>query len=324
MTDVFKIASPSDFEEAALEVFCHQYAHCDVYRQWVDLLGVDRSKVKSVAEIPAIPIELFKTKKVVSFSEEPAGYFQSSGTTGMAHSRHFYRTLDLYDRSAEEGFRRFWGDPRDYCIAVLLPNYLKQGHSSLIHMMRLLIELSQCPQGGLFAEATPALLELLRNHGSLGRKLLLFGVTYSLLDIMEQGSYDLSDAIVFETGGMKGRRQEMVREELHETLSKGFHVDAIASEYGMCELFSQAYSRDKGIFQTPPWMQVRIRDMHAPLRCLPDGRSGGIDVIDLANADSCSFIATQDLGKRHADGTFEILGRFDNSDIRGCNLMAEM
>ncbi|MDY5969525.1 MAG: acyltransferase [Bacteroidales bacterium] len=324
MTDIFKIASSSDFDTAALEIFCYQYIHCDVYRQWVDLLGVNPKKVSRASEIPAIPIELFKNKTITSFREKPTGYFQSSGTSGMANSHHYYRTLELYDRSAEEGFTRFWGSPKDYCIVALLPNYLKQGHSSLIHMMQLLINRSQCPEGGFFSEVSPALIELLHNHQSLGRKLLLFGVTYALLDIIEQGSYNLEDAVVFETGGMKGQREEMVKEELHKTLCKGFHVDVIASEYGMCELFSQAYSRGKGIFQTPPWMQIRIRDIHAPNRLLPDGRSGGIDVIDLANVDSCSFIATQDLGKLHSDGSFEILGRFDHSDMRGCNLMTEM
>ena len=324
MTDIFHITTPADFEVAALELFHYQYQRCDIYHRWVDLLGVRPSEVRTSDDIPALPIELFKSHEVVSFPDPPAGYFQSSGTGGMAHSRHYYRTLSLYDRSAEESFRLFWGDPADYCIVALLPNYMAQGHSSLIHMMRMLMDVSGCPLGGFHAEASPALLSLLSTPRPAGRKLLLFGVSYALLDVMEQGSYDLRDAVVFETGGMKGRRREMVKEELHQVLREGLHVETIASEYGMCELFSQAYSRGNGLFQTPPWMRVRIRDTHAPRRLLPTGRAGGIDVLDLANRDSCCFIATQDLGKRHADGSFEILGRFDHSDIRGCNLMAEM
>lgn len=333
---IFHISGNDEFEAVALEVFRRQYARCHVYRQWVDLLGVRPASVGRAEEIPMLPIELFKGHRIVSFCEAPAGYFQSSGTTGMTRSRHYYSTLALYDRSLLEGFRTFWGDPNQYCFVALLPNYLHQGHSSLIHMMQLLIQESHCAEGGFYDTITPALLQLLGSHGCAGRRLLLFGVTYALLDLMERRPMDLHDAVVFETGGMKGRRPEMVKQQLHAVLQEGFHVSAIASEYGMCELFSQAYSRGQGLFEAPPWMRVSIRDVHAPLHLLSTGRSGGINVTDLANLDSCSFIATQDLGKLHAptamDGAhnshgtnlFEILGRTDNSDIRGCNLMAEL
>ncbi len=339
--NIFAIENDADFSAAALQVFAHQYAHNAVYRQWVDLLGVRPAAVQSVEEIPALPIELYKSKRVVAFDEEPVGYFQSSGTTGMVHSHHYFRTLALYERSLMEGFRRFWGDPRQYMIVAVLPNYLKQGHSSLIHMMRVLIEATQSTMGGFYDAVTPDLLQLLRTYRATERRLILFGVTYALLDILEQGTIDLHDAIIFETGGMKGRREEMLKPQLHSLLCEGFHVGAIASEYGMCELFSQAYSYGRGLFLTPPWMKVRIRDLHAPCCMLSPGRTGGIDVIDLANLDSCAFISTQDLGKLHmlpngpslqgnkdantyVPSAFEILGRYDYSDLRGCNLMAEM
>lgn len=319
---IFSIRDGGDFQDAAIEVFRYQCLHNAVYRQWVDLLSVSPSQVHNVEEIPALPIECFKSHKVVSFPEPPTGYFRSSGTTGMQHSRHYYRSLGLYDQSLLQGFRHFWGSPTQYCIISLLPNYLQQGHSSLVHMMEVLMQETRCPRSGFYDGVSQELLSLLHDHGRIGRTLMLFGVTYALLDILEQGDMDLSDGIVFETGGMKGRRREMVKEELHEVLCRGFHVSSIASEYGMCELFSQSYSRGGGLFSTPPWMAIRMRDVHAPLRMAGEGCTGGIDVIDLANLDSCAFIATQDLGKSHGDKGFEILGRFDHSDVRGCNLMA--
>lgn len=321
---VFCIHNAEDFQETALEVFRYQYLHNAVYRQWVDLLSIDPSHVQKTDDIPALPIECFKNHIVVSFHEYPVGYFQSSGTTGMQRSHHYYRSLNVYDQSLLEGFRRFWGAHTQYCIISVLPNYLQQGHSSLIHMMDVLMQKTQCPYSRFYDCVSSELLSLLHNHHGINRRIMLFGVTYALLDILEQGDIDLSDCIVFETGGMKGRRQEMVKEELHEVLCHGFHVDSIASEYGMCELFSQAYSRGGGLFSTPPWMAIRIRDVHAPLHIVGEEHTGGIDVIDLANLDSCAFIATHDLGKSHGTKGFEILGRFDHSDTRGCNLMAEM
>ncbi len=338
---IFAIKNEADFTTAALQVFAYQYARNTVYRRWVDLLGVQPAAVQSVDAIPALPIELFKSQRVVSFADEPIGYFQSSGTTGMVHSHHYYRSLELYERSLLESFRRFWGAPQQYMIVAVLPNYLRQGNSSLIHMMQVLIAATECSAGGFYDAVTPDLRQLLHNHRNTGRRLILFGVTYALLDIIEQGVIDLNDAIVFETGGMKGRREEMLKPQLHSLLGEGFQVDAIASEYGMCELFSQAYSYGAGLFFTPPWMKIRIRDIHAPGRVLAAERTGGIDVIDLANIDSCAFIGTQDLGKLHTlphapalqgckedkayvPSAFEILGRYDHSDLRGCNLMAEM
>ncbi len=321
---VFNIQNAKDFQQTALDVFRYQYFHNDVYRRWVNLLSVNPDCVNRVEDIPALPIECFKTHTVVSFQDPPVGYFQSSGTTSMQHSHHYFRSLGLYDTSLLRGFTRFWGDPSQYCIIALLPNYLQQGHSSLVHMMELLMQKTQCAYSRFYDKVTPELLSLLHNHHGISKKLMLFGVTYALLDILEHGDVDLSDCIVFETGGMKGHREEMVKGQLHKVLCRGFHVDVIASEYGMCELFSQAYSQGKGLFLTPLWMQIRIRDTHAPLHIIGEQRSGGIDVIDLANLDSCSFIATQDLGKSYGTRGFEILGRIENSDIRGCNLMTEM
>lgn len=321
---IFEVKDDSDFNSVALEVFRFQYSHCEVYRQWVDLLGVKSEGVERWEEIPALPIELFKSRRVVSFFGEELGYFQSSGTTGMEHSHHYFHTMRLYEQSLLKGFESFWGDPSQYFFLAILPNYLHQGHSSLIYMMRCLIEKSGCEMSGFYDSVTPELLDLLRDHSRVGRKLVLFGVSYALLDIVEKEHLDLSDSIVFETGGMKGRRKEMVKSELHQILCEGFNVEGIASEYGMTELFAQAYSKGGGVYSPVPWLKLRIRDVNAPMRILPMGKNGGIDLIDLSNLYSCSFLSTQDMGCIHEDGSFEVKGRFDYSDVRGCNLMSEM
>lgn len=321
---IFGIQTDADFNSVALEVFRFQYSNNALYRRFVDLLSVDVSKVKRWEDVPCLPIECFKTNKVVAFDTEPIDYFQSSATTSMVTSKHYFFTGEVYTRSFLNTFSLFWGDPSQYCILALLPNYLHQTHSSLIFMVRELIKQTGCEYSGFYDAITPQLVEYLKNPECLPKRLILFGVSYSLLDLVESYDFSLGDAIVFETGGMKGRRKEMVREELHGILTKGLGVDSIASEYGMTELFSQAYSKGSGIYNCPPWMKIAIRDVNSPLNRIPKGRAGGIDVIDLANIYSCSFISTQDIGRMHNDGSFEVQGRFDYSDTRGCNLLTAM
>ncbi|MBQ8046104.1 MAG: acyltransferase [Bacteroidales bacterium] len=321
---IFDIQTDDDFNSVALEVFRFQYRNNALYRRFVDLLSVDVSKVKRWEDVPCLPIECFKTNKVVAFDTEPIDYFQSSATTSMVTSKHYFFTGEVYTRSFLNTFSLFWGDPSQYCILALLPNYLHQTHSSLIFMVRELIKQTGCEYSGFYDTITPQLVEYLKNPECLPKRLILFGVSYSLLDLVESYDFSLGDAIVFETGGMKGRRKEMVREELHSLLTNGLGVKSIASEYGMTELFSQAYSKGNGIYNCPPWMKIAIRDVNSPLVRLPRGRAGGIDVIDLANIYSCSFISTQDIGRMHNDGSFEVQGRFDYSDTRGCNLLTAM
>lgn len=276
-----------------------------------------------VKDIPFLPIDLFKIHKIVSGNARSQIIFSSSGTTGMNQSKHFITDIGIYKQSYRQGFKEFYGDIRDIAVLALLPSYQEREGSSLIYMVDDLISQSACSQSGYFlynhAELTETLNQLKANHTHT----LLIGVTYALLDFAESHSIEFPELIVMETGGMKGQRREMIREELHEALCQGFGVPAIHSEYGMTELLSQAYSKGGGRFHCPPWMQVSIRDTNDPLEILKPGQTGGINVIDLANINSCAFIATQDLGRLHDDGSFEILGRFDNSDIRGCNLLVQ-
>lgn len=239
----------------------------------------------------------------------------------MTQSRHFVRKYADYKFSFEGAFEHFYGNIRDYCVLALLPNYLERDGSSLVEMAKELIDASGHPSSGFYLNNLEDLINTINRLKAGNTKVLLLGVTFALLDLAEMGPFDWSKLIVMETGGMKGRRKEIVREELHQSLCKAFGVSSIHSEYGMTELLSQGYSTGQGIFHCPPWMKVLVRDAYDPLSLLEGPKSGGINVIDLANLDSCSFIATQDLGKLHADGGFEVLGRFDNSDIRGCNLM---
>jgi phenylacetate-coenzyme A ligase PaaK-like adenylate-forming protein len=247
--------------------------------------------------------------------------FTSSGTTGQSTSKHYVTDIELYKKSYLKGFEYFYGSISDYCILALLPSYLERKGSSLIYMIDDLIKKSNHPESGFYLYQIDVLAEKLKKLDSKGEKVLLIGVSFALLDLVEKHQLQLKNTVVMETGGMKGRRKELIREELHGALKKGFGVERIHSEYGMTELLSQAYSHGNGIFKTPPWMKILIRDTEDPLTFLPYGKSGGINVVDLANMNSCSFIATQDLGKKYADESFEILGRFDHSDIRGCNLM---
>lgn len=309
------------FEAFALVVFQHQAKHNAVYKKYLSLLNRNPSEIKKIEDIPFLPIQFFKSHKVVSTENAVEQIFLSSGTTGMTQSKHYVSDVLLYEESYLKGFHHFYGNVEDYVILALLPSYLEREGSSLIYMVEDLIKKSNHVESGFYLHNLSDLKEKLIDLDAKGKKILLIGVSFALLDLIENFQFSLKNTIVMETGGMKGKRKEMIREELHAVLKAGFGVAEIHSEYGMTELLSQGYSKGNGIFKTSPWMKIIIRDTEDPFTLLPTGKAGGINVIDLANINSCSFIATQDLGKIHEDQTFEILGRFDNSDIRGCNLL---
>ena len=311
------------FNEVALEIFQFQYSNNIVYQTFVDLLQIKVEKVAAINEIPFLPVEFFKTHKVVSENTPIERVFLSSGTTGMEQSKHYVTDLSVYENSFRQGFRYFYGDPAEYCILALLPSYQEREGSSLIYMAADLIKQSGHKESGFYLNNTMELVEKLRVLDASGQKILLLGVSYALLEVAENFHLNLKNTIVMETGGMKGKRREIIREELHEKLCKSFGVQSIHSEYGMTELLSQAYSKGKGIFECPPWMRVVIRETNDPFNFIGHNRSGAINIIDFANINSCSFIATQDLGKTSEKNEFEVLGRFDNTDIRGCNLLIE-
>ena len=319
--DIFSISNQKQFEKIALKVFRFQYEHNLVYNEFCNLMNVNVQKIKSVQQIPFLPIQFFKSHAVVSNSNPIQETFISSGSTGVITSKHLVTDVSLYEQSYRKGFSQFYGNIEDYVVLALLPSYLEREGSSLIYMVKDLILQSNNSESGFYLHNHEALIEKLKALDSSGKNVILIGVTYALLDLIEKQNFQLKNTIIMETGGMKGKRKEMIREELHEQLCTGFGVSAIHSEYGMTELLSQAYSLGEGIFECPSWMQILIRDTEDALTYLENGKSGGINVIDLANINSCSFIATQDLGKKYANNSFEVLGRFDNSDIRGCNLM---
>lgn len=321
--DIFNISSNEEFKAVSLNIFKFQAENCSVYKEYIKHLRVDPNVVEKVEQIPFLPISFFKTHRILS-SEAPIEVtFNSSGTTGMVTSSHHVTDVKLYERSYLQAFTEFYGEVNDYCFLALLPSYQQRAGSSLIYMVNDLIEKSNHPQSGYFLYNHDDLLETLNDLKSKNQKTVLIGVTYALLDFIEQYDINFPELIVMETGGMKGKRKEMVREELHEQLTTGFGVPTIHSEYGMTELLSQAYSLGDGIFNCPQWMKVLIRDTNDPLSLIANGKTGGINVVDLANINSCSFIATQDLGRINQDGSFEVLGRFDNADIRGCNLLVQ-
>jgi phenylacetate-coenzyme A ligase PaaK-like adenylate-forming protein len=319
--DIFSISSQKQFEKIALKTFRFQYENNLVYQEFCDLLKTDVQRVKSLEQIPFLPIQFFKSHKVVSNENPVQETFTSSGTTGMATSKHLVTDVSLYEESYRKGFSQFYGNIEDYVVLALLPSYLEREGSSLIYMIKDLIQMTNNPESGFYLHNHEELIEKLIRLDSSGQNVILIGVTYALLDLIEKHPFQLQNTIIMETGGMKGRRREMIREELHEQLCQGFGVTAIHSEYGMTELLSQAYSLGNGVFECPSWMQIIVRDTEDALTYVAEGKTGGINVIDLANINSCSFIATQDLGKKNPNNSFEVLGRFDNSDIRGCNLM---
>jgi len=320
-TDIFTISNQKQFEKIALKVFRFQYENNLVYREFCDFLKTDVQRVKKIQQVPFLPIQFFKSHPVVSNSDPIQTIFSSSGTTGMITSKHLVTDVTLYEESYRKGFSEFYGNIENYVVLALLPSYLERDGSSLIYMVEDLIKLSNHPESGFYLHNHEDLIKKLIELENAGQNVILIGVTYALLDLIEKEKFQLQNTIIMETGGMKGKRKEMIREELHEQLSNGFGVSAIHSEYGMTELLSQAYSLGNGVFECPSWMQILIRDTEDALTYIPQGKTGGINVIDLANINSCSFIATQDLGKKYSNNSFEVLGRFDNSDIRGCNLM---
>jgi phenylacetate-coenzyme A ligase PaaK-like adenylate-forming protein len=320
-SDIFTISNAKQFEKTALKVFRFQYDSNDVYREFCQLLNVEKKEVKSLQQIPFLPIQFFKSHVVVSTTHPVQETFTSSGTTGMVTSKHLVTDVSLYEESYRQGFSQFYGNIEDYTILALLPSYLEREGSSLIYMVNDLIQRTNNPDSGFYLNQYDELIKKLIDLDLSGKNIILIGVTYALLDLIERQKFQLKNTIVMETGGMKGKRKEMIREELHKILCNGFGVSTIHSEYGMTELLSQAYSLGNGVFECPPWMQILIRETEDALNYVDAGKTGGINVIDLANINSCSFVATQDLGKKNPNTTFEVLGRFDNSDIRGCNLM---
>jgi phenylacetate-coenzyme A ligase PaaK-like adenylate-forming protein len=321
INSIFNIQSEAEFTTTALEIFKFQFEHNSVYRSFCDLLYKHPSDVHTIEQIPFLPIEFFKTHTIASTNKAAEAIFTSSGTTGSVVSKHHVSDLNVYKHSFRKGFQSFYGNIEDYTVLALLPSYLEREGSSLVYMANDMITQSKQAESGFYLHDLEALKDTLISLEAKGQNPLLMGVSYALLDLIEAHSFDLKHTIVMETGGMKGQRKELVKSELHALLKQGFGVDAIHSEYGMTELLSQAYSKGDGVFETPPWMKVLTRDPEDALSIQPIGSSGGVNIIDLANINSCAFIATQDLGKIKSDGSFEILGRFDQSDIRGCNLM---
>ena len=303
------------------QVFRHQFKNNTVYRSFCDLLYIHSSDVKEIEEIPFLPIQFFKSHAVLSSTQAVKETFTSSGTTGSSVSKHMVTDLSWYTKSYTKGFEYFYGPIEDYTVLGLLPNYLERDGSSLIYMVDDFIKKSNKPASGFYLNNLTELSKTLIALDKKGEKVLLIGVTFALLDLIERQQFKLQNTIIMETGGMKGRRKEIIRNELHEILYAGFGVSKIHSEYGMTELLSQGYSSGDGVFDCPPWMKILARDTEDALTMVGTNKTGGLNVIDLANYNSCSFIATQDLGKVDNNGSFEVLGRFDHSDIRGCNLM---
>ena len=317
---IFHSITEEDFSSLAITLFNYQFFQNAVYQEYCKHLHVFPDKIKAIEEIPFLPVSFFKTHQVISSSFVPEAIFSSSGTSGMQNARHYVKSLSLYEKSFWESFRYFYGNPEQYTFLALLPGYLEREGSSLIYMMEKMISRSTSPQSGFYLYDHQKLYETLLSLKSSGKKTVLFGVSFALLDFAEQYNIEFSDLIIFETGGMKGRRREIVKEELHHILKTAFGVKAIHSEYGMCELLSQAYSQGNNVFETPPWMKLILRDEKNPLLTSEQFTSGAVNVIDLANIYSCAFIATEDLGKKTTNG-IEIIGRLDNSEIRGCNLL---
>lgn len=323
LKNIFNVSDDQDFLKCSLDVFNFQYCNNLTYRKFVDGCKISPAEVDSLIKIPFLPIDFYKSLvvKTNDFLEEKV--FTSSGTTAALVSKHFVRDLSVYENSFLLSFEMFYGIPEKYVFLALLPSYLERTGSSLIYMIDKLINLSGDNRSGFFLYDHEKLRNLLLELKKEEKNVILIGVTYALLDFAKEYQIDFPELIVMETGGMKGKRKEMVRDEVHQILMPAFNVGSIHSEYGMTELLSQAYSKDKGVFNCPQWMKVLIRDMYDPFQYCNVGATGGINVIDLANLDSCSFIATQDLGKKSGAHSFEIVGRYDASDIRGCNLMIE-
>lgn len=327
MRNIFEIKTEEDFEEACLSIFNYQYENIDIYHKFVDYLNINPKKISKITEIPFLPIEMFKHHTILDRNRQTDAYFQSSGTTNIQTlSRHWIADFELYQQSILHCFQQFIGHPKDYIFLGLLPNYLERQNSSLIYMVDFLMNKSSQKENGYFLYNHPELLELLKNLNN--RKIILFGVSFALLDFIDfceanGGFYSAqnSNLIIIETGGMKGRKEEMTKDELLKILRNGFLTDKIYSEYSMTELLSQAYSLGNNFYQSPNWLRIMIRNLEDPFSYVEKGKTGAVNIIDLANKYSCSFIATQDLGKSFNNHQFQILGRIDHSDIRGCSLL---
>ena len=315
---IFSISSDAEFEAVALELFRWQAATCEPYRQYVELVGVDPQQVLRVEDIPFLPIEFFKVRDVYCGDVAPEKVFTSSSTTGQTPSRHMMQSLALYERAFTEAFEQFYGAVEGWSIYGLLPSYLEREGSSLVYMVDKLID--RCGSGGFYLDEYE---KLIADMAADSKPKLLLGVSYALWDLAERYAPKLANTIVMETGGMKGRREELSKEEFHKILTSAFGVEKIHSEYGMAELTSQGYSSGEGVFRAPRWMRVRVRDVNNPLKMLPLDSRGAINIVDLANISSCAFIATQDVGRTFADGSFAIEGRLSGADIRGCNLLVQ-
>lgn len=311
------------FEKTALSVFQYQMSHNELYARYVELLGRSVSDVQTLAQIPFLPIQLFKQHQIRTENWTPQTTFLSSSTTGQTPSQHLVRDLDFYLQNTRRGFARFYGDPSEWRVLALLPSYLERQGSSLVAMADYFIRLSNYPESGFFLKNTEQLRETLTICRTKKYKTLLLGVSFALLDFAEQFPMDLSFVTIMETGGMKGRRKELTRAELHQTLKNAFQVEAVHAEYGMTELFSQAYAMGGNVFSPTPTMRVFATEINDPFCPVPAGRTGVLNIIDLANLDTCSFIQTEDVGKVAEDGRFEVLGRLDVAEMRGCNLMVE-
>ena len=326
VAEIFSIRTKTDFSKKAIQLFQIQAESNPVYKKYIQQLGVIPRKVKTIPQIPFLPIEFFKTQEVVSQSSLIAhrpSVFLSSGTTGQQRSKHLVSDISIYEESFRKCFELFYGDVQQYAILALLPSYYENKNSSLIYMVMDLIKGSKNKHSGFFNSKDETLVQVIKTLLEKKQKVLLFGVSFALLDFLPLVKGDKGDLVILETGGMKGKREEITRQELHKTLCAKFGVTKVDSEYGMTELLSQAYSRGDGIFRCPPWMKVFVRDVNDPFSFLPNGKTGALNIIDLANINSCSFIATQDLGKIYKNGSFEVLGRTDNSDLRGCNLLIQ-
>jgi hypothetical protein len=309
------------FEEMAMQLFRFQAQHLPAYRQWIDLLGLKLKDIKNLTEIPFLPIQFFKSHDLRVFQEAPKDYFLSSGTGGYGASKHAVYDLEFYDRHSLKLFEDQYGPVAEYFVAALLPSYLERKGSSLIRMADNFIKASDDPESAFFLNDLAALQLLLRKKTKVGAKILLLGVSFALMDLAEAFPQNLAGTIIMETGGMKGRRAEITRQELHQKLKVAFGVEQIHSEYGMTELMSQAYSKGAGLFAPAPTLKVLPRQIEDPFTRADYGRAAGLNLIDLANVHTCAFIESQDLGRVYEDGSFEVLGRYDHSEIRGCNLM---
>jgi len=319
---IFEIENDETFEKLALEIFRMQSTNNSIYNQYIQHLKIDSKKIDRIEKIPFLPIQFFKHHRIVTGTQQTEHVFVSSGTTDATTSKHYVGDIKLYERSFITAFEHFYGDTSQYCILALLPSYLERQGSSLVYMVNNLIYRSNNRESGFYLNQINELAQKLNKLSDEKQKILLIGVSFALLDLVETHKFQLNNTIIMETGGMKGRRKELTRLELHQILKQGFGVQNIHSEYGMTELLSQAYSTGDGIFKTPPWMKIYVRDLYDPFSYQPVLHNGGVNVIDLANLNSCCFIETSDIGLLHKDCSFSVNGRFDNSDIRGCNLLA--